>query len=286
MKASQSFLPLGPKEAAARYAYRRSWQRWGEAVNAQLRVIAALVRRESRVRFGEMRLGYLWAIIEPILHLAIYAVLFTYVLRRHAPLGDNLIIFMLTGLVTYFLFSKLSAYVAHAIDGNRSLLNLPPVTIFDVVVARAVLEAVTHLVVAFLLLVGLFLDGANAVPNDLTQVFAATLCTVGLGFGIGLINAVLRAFVKNWMTIFGLLLSPAFLLSGIWFLPGQIPQPFREYLLYNPLMHCIMWIRMGFYSNYNPVDLDQPYVIASCLVSIAVGLASMRIARRKLLEPA
>src|SRR5690348_5489883 len=75
---------------------------------AQIRVIAALVRRESRVHFGATRIGYLWAIIEPTLHLCVYALLFTYVLRRHSPLGGNLNVFMLSGLMMYFLFSKLA----------------------------------------------------------------------------------------------------------------------------------------------------------------------------------
>lgn len=252
----------------------------------QIRVIAALIRREARVHFGEMRIGYLWAIIEPTLHLCLYALLFTYVLRRHSPLGGDLNVFMLSGLMPYLLFSKLANYLAGAIEGNRSLLNLPPVKPLDVLTARAILETATYLVVGVLMFSALAMGGVSDVaPYHPMRLAAAIAGTVALGIGVGIINAVMRAFFHNWMTIFGLILSPAFLLSGIWFLPAAIPSPFRDYLLYNPMMHYIMWARSGLYRSYDPVELDRGYAVAISAAVFALSLVLLRVSRRKLLEP-
>lgn len=269
-------------------AYGRSLMRqsWGDSARLQVRVIAALVRRETRVHFGEMRLGYLWAVIEPLLHLTVYALIFTYVFRRHSPLGGSVVLFMLTGLMPYFLFGKMAGYVASAIDGNRTLLNLPPVKPIDVLVSRGILEASTYLFVGFILLFFLGLFGREDVaPCDPIQLAAAITCTVILGFGVGVINAVVRVFVRNWMTIFGLLLSPVFFLSGIWYLPSQIPAPFRDYITYNPFAHNIMWVRVAFYRDYHPTELDRGFAIWSSALALVLGLALLRVARRKLLEP-
>ena len=35
----------------------------------KLDVIRAIILRETRVRFGRKRLGYLWALLEPMLHI-------------------------------------------------------------------------------------------------------------------------------------------------------------------------------------------------------------------------
>lgn len=259
---------------------------WSDAARQQMRVIAALIRRETRAHFGEMRLGYLWAIIEPTLHLLAYVVIFTYLLRRHTPLGSSLTLFMLTGMIPYFLFYKLATYLAGAIDENRSLLNLPPVKPFDILVSRAILESATYLFVGFILLTCIYIDGSkDVVPTYPIRVVAAIVATAGFGFGFGVINAILRVFVRNWMTIFGLLLSPIFLLSGIWFLPSAVPPPFRDYLLYNPMMHYIMWVRSGFYRGYDPSDLDRGYAIGWSVLTVILGLTLLRVARRKLLEP-
>ncbi len=259
---------------------------WSDAARQQMRVIAALIRRETRAHFGELRLGYLWAIIEPTLHLLAYVVIFTYLIRRHTPMGDSLALFMLTGMIPYFLYYKLATYLAGAIDQNRSLLNLPPVKPFDILVSRAILESATYLFVGFILLTCIYIDGSkDAVPSYPIRVVVPILAAGGFGFGFGVINAILRVFVRNWMTIFGLLSGPLFLLSGIWFLPSAVPPPFRDYLLYNPIMHYIMWVRSGFYRGYDPSDLDRGYAIGWSILSVILGLTLLRVARRKLLEP-
>lgn len=245
------------------------------------------MRREMRAHFGEMRLGYLWALIEPALHLAVMSVLFVYILKRHSPLGGDLNLFMLTGLLPYFLFYKLALYLAGSIDENRPLLKLPPVKPFDVILARALLESATYIFVGFLLFAGLALVGesTDVIPYQPLKLMSGIAATVAFGFGIGCINTVIRLFLHNWTTIFGLLLSPAFLLSGIWFLPDAIPQPFRDILLLNPVMHYIMWVRAGFYRGYEPPELDSGYALMWSAGVVVVGLALLRISRRKLLEP-
>jgi capsular polysaccharide transport system permease protein len=257
------------------------------AVELQLRVIAALMRREMRAHFGEARLGYLWAVIEPILHLTILAVLFDYVLKRHNPLGGSLNLFMMTGLLPYFLYYKLATYLAGAVEGNRSLLSVPVIKPLDVFVSRALLEVATHLLVGLILFGGIAMigDADEAVPHAPLQLVLAVAATAGLGFGAGCTNAVIRIFLRNWTAIFGLLLSPLFLLSGIWFLPNEVPQPFRDYLLLNPVMHLIMWVRSTFYPGYEPAELDRTYAAVWSIAAVLIGLALLRVSRRKLVEP-
>lgn len=47
-----------------------------ERLRNQCRVVHALIIRETRTRFGESRLGYGWALLEPILHIALLSVAF------------------------------------------------------------------------------------------------------------------------------------------------------------------------------------------------------------------
>ena len=55
-------------------------------LDSQLAVVNALILRETRTRFGRNRLGYLWAVIEPVLvTLTFYAVL--KVSKRELPAG-------------------------------------------------------------------------------------------------------------------------------------------------------------------------------------------------------
>ncbi len=265
---------------------RPEGQQWDVTIRRHVRVVSALVRREMSAYGGESRLGYMWAIIEPILHLLGYMVIFEYILKRNSSLGGSLPLFLLTGIVPYFLFSKMAVYVSSAVRSNRSLLNLPPVKPFDVVVARVVLESTTYLFVGFIMFVGLYLGGiASAIPYDPMAVMQACVLSICLGLGVGMINLVITSFFHNWMTIYGLFSFPLWFFSGLWFLPEQVPQPFREYVLYNPLTHVVMWFRTGFYRDFKAVYLDPSYVVGVSVLLVVIGSALMRVTRRKLLEP-
>ena len=267
-------------------SYPTAGQRWAGAARLQFRVITALVRRETRAHFGESRIGYLWAIIEPLAHLLVLGGLFIYILRRHAPVGGSLWLFFMTGLVPYFLYAKIASYLCGAVIDNRALLNLPPVKPFDVVLSRAIIEAATYVLVGGLMFITLLLGGEpHAVPALPLKVAAAVVVITAFGFGVGMINAVIVAFMRNWAIIFSLIFAPLYLLSGIFFLIDEIPSPLRDYVLYNPIVHMIIWFRSGFYPGYSTAYFDPGYLLWCAMAVNVLGLGLMRVTRRKLLEP-
>jgi hypothetical protein len=56
--------------------HRRSPPGMLERLRSQRRVIGALIIRETRTRFADAKLGYGWALIEPILHITLLSVTF------------------------------------------------------------------------------------------------------------------------------------------------------------------------------------------------------------------
>jgi capsular polysaccharide transport system permease protein len=256
------------------------------ALRIQIRVIAALIWRETQEHFGETRLGYLWAIIEPITMLLVYIVVFKYVLVRHVPIGTSLTLFLLTGMVPYFLYSKLTNYLMTCIVGSRNLLNLPPVKIFDVMVARTILETITYLLVGCIMFAAVWISGVpEALPRAPLQLVEVIIVVLAFAFGFGAINAAMTAYFPQWPMFFARAQTPLWLLSGLWFIPGEVPPPYRDYLLYNPLMHFISWFRAGFYPPYTGGYLDKGYAIEVSAAAFIIGLVVLRAARRKMMSP-
>lgn len=265
---------------------KSEWQQWAAVVRTQVRVTGALVRREMRAHFGQSRLGYLWAIIDPALHLVAYIVLFSTIMRRQVPFGGGIALFLMTGIIPYFMAQKLWVYVAGAITGNKGLLSLPPVKPFSVIAARVILQSATYLLVATIMFLSIYLSGVpEALPYDLMSVIGASILAIGLGLGVGMINLVLQAYIHNWMMIFSMMSFPLWLLSGIWFLPDQVPHTYRVFLEYNPLLHILMFFRTGFYREFKADSLDLAYTGGLIATLLVVGLVLTKAARRKILEP-
>src|SRR5262252_8511475 len=71
------------------------------ALQTQLRVIYALMMRETRTRLADSKLGYGWALLEPVLHILMLSLVFAVMMRGRPPIGDKFFIFYYTGIIRY-----------------------------------------------------------------------------------------------------------------------------------------------------------------------------------------
>src|SRR5207249_8960456 len=131
--------------------------------------------------------------------------------------------------------------MSHAITGNGPLLQLPPVTTFDVIAARGLLEIITDVIVAVILLVAFEAIGLAAMPDDLWGPAVALLVAGLLGLGVGYINAVVTVFWRSWEKIYAQLTRVLYFISGIFYVPAMMPDWARDGLAWNPLLHAIDW---------------------------------------------
>src|SRR5689334_10104794 len=133
----------------------------------QLHVVYAVLLRETKTRFGSHKLGYLWAVVHPILWIGMFALLYRSV-GRSMPPGTSQIAFLTTGIVPFSLFRETTGRCMSAIEANKGLLFYPQVRPLDLVIARVVLEFVTQLVVMALLLgASVIIDGAPRINDPL-----------------------------------------------------------------------------------------------------------------------
>jgi capsular polysaccharide transport system permease protein len=190
-----------------------------------------------------------------------------------------------TGLIPYHVFVHTSSGMSHAIIGNAPLLQLPPVTSFDVIAARGLLEIVTDVVVAVILLAGFATIGLAAMPDDLWTPSLALLAIAALGCGLGFINAVVTVFFRSWEKTYAQLTRILYFISGIFYVPGMMPDWARDTLAWNPLLHAIDWFRAGFFANYQPHWLDRSYLVILAILALLVGFGLQRGLRRRLSAP-
>jgi len=252
---------------------------------AQRRVIRALIIRETRTRFADYKLGYGWALIEPILHIALLSVMFAVLMHGRPPIGRHFFIFYYTGLIPYLLFVHASSGMCHAITGNAPLLQLPPVTSFDAIAARGLLEIMTDVVVAAVLLAAFLALGLARLPDDFWGPSMALLATAALGCGFGFCNAVLTVFWRSWEKAYNQLTRILYFISGIFYVPAMMPDWARHLLAWNPLMQAIDWFRAGFFMSYQPHWLDRPYLTIVATLALLGGLALQRGCRHRLSVP-
>ena len=249
-----------------------------EAAVTQSRVIGALILREMRVRYGHSRVGYIWAIVEPMVWIMAISVMFS-VTGAHPLHGDNMGLFVALGITPFFLFRNLGTQLGAAFDANQALLNFPIVKEIDTVIARAILEFATSLVIMFLLVSGNILFMGAALPNNLLEMLIAFLAIGLFGFGIGLGNAVLSTRLNSWKNIYVLIQTPLFWISGVFFSLESLPVNIRKILIWNPIIHGAEAMRDGYFTNYRNSHIDLQYLLLCGLLVVIISLAAERAIR-------
>jgi capsular polysaccharide transport system permease protein len=248
----------------------------------QLNVIHALILRETRTRFGEHQLGYLWALIEPLLWIGSFWALYE-VGSRPVTHNLELVGFLATGVLTYEIFDSNVGRVGDSINGNRPLLFYPPVQPLDLVLARASLETAT-LSAVFVVVMGAAAMLRGEIPHvdSLLRVMGGITLAAGLGTSLGLLLCMLGVLSNVVERLRGPVLRPLFWVSGLFYTLDDVPPGVRELFLYNPILHVVELVRDGWFPEYNAPQADPVYVLWFILAFALVGLLLERVVRRKI----
>lgn len=249
------------------------------ALVAQIRVIAALTLRESRMTFGTSHAGYLWAVIQPLLSISVLVAIF-YVIGRQSPYGTSLALFFASGVLTLELFNRLSGTLLRAYVANRQLLYYPAIRETDALFARFMLVVLTYLVIFALFFGGLVVLGLAEMPRAPDMMVGAFAATALLGLGVGSLHAMMMRVTPIWAHVETVIGRPLFFLSGVFYIPSQMPPEVIAVLRWNPVLHVIEWMREGYYPHYDSDVFDPFYPLAIALVLLALGLGSERMTRR------
>lgn len=236
----------------------------------------AIFLREALDRLFDMRFAWFWLLAEPILHIVFIAWIMT-VIRVRTIGNADVVVWIIVGMLAFFLFRRTAVQVTYAVDSNRPLFTYRQVKPFDPAIARAVLEAFLMTMISLIILITAALLGHDTFPVDALLVMQAALGLWLFGIGYGLIASVLMELVPEMEHVLKILMMPLYLISGVIWPLANVPAPYRDMLMINPIAHGLELARMGFFPYYHTVPgLSMPYLYAWGVVSVFLGLVLYR----------
>lgn len=249
------------------------------AWTVQCRVVGALILREIHSQFGGTTLGYIWAVFQAGISIAVFWA-FRELLGFHAPHGMGNAIFLLCGFIPWNLFNQTVTRCLHAVDANRALLTFPQVTELDLMVGRLIVVWGTQLVCAGIILAFaiIVMDQPFELRHPWTLVATIFFAPL-LGFGVGMVFASLARLWSTLERLIPLLMRVLFFASGIFYLVSGLPARFSRPLLYNPLAQIIEWQRYGFTASTASPMFNIGYIVAWCVLSLFFGFLLERHVR-------
>lgn len=190
---------------------------------------------DLRAEAARTYIGFLWWIIDPLIFMAIFYVVFGLLLKRSVP---DFVPFLLIGLVSWRWFQNTITHSATSILGGRGLMQqvYVPKVIFPLVVILT--DLVKFGLVLALLLIYLWVAGFGigwtylALPVLLLTQFVLIV-------GLTLVVAAFVPFVPDLKHLVEHSLQILFYFSGIFFSGSTIPEKYQTYFYLNPMANVI-----------------------------------------------
>lgn len=251
---------------------------FAECLAIQARVIGAVIMRELHTRYGRENIGYLWLIAEPLMLGSIISLLHS----GGKDHGINPVAFTVTGYCNFIMFRGIVNRAEGALHSNLPLLHHKMVTVLDITLGRALLEAAgTVSSFAILMTFCVTLGYADFPERPL-------YLAIGIGyifwFSLALSMIITggtheRSFSERMVHPFTYFMIP---LSGAFYMVSWIPQPYRYYLMFNPFPHMFETIRYGVFADTTLDYVDFGYVTAFCAILTFFGLLAIRSVKSRI----
>lgn len=231
--------------------------------------------REISSRYRESVLGTVWAVINPLLMLAIYTFVFGYMLKSKWPgQGDNKLLFAVTlfaGLIVNTLFAETVNNSTKVIVDNANYVKkvVFPLEMLPLVVLGS---ALFHAAVSFgILLVANALVGTGLHWTMLLLplvVVPIVLTTAGVAWML----ASLGVFLRDASQIVGFVTAFMMFLSPIFYPLSSFPLMLQKWLFLNPLTLPVVQVRQVVIDAAFPAWRELAISYAIGLVVAALGL--------------
>lgn len=244
-----------------------------------------MVRRELRQKYKGTVLGIVWYLVNPLVLMAAYAVMFG-VLLKAVTIPDYLL-FLFLGLIVWIFFAQSLQVAASSLVDHQSLVT-------KVRFPRAAIPAsvVTVQLVTFAVLLGLVTPIALAVRGSLTPavllLVPVVACLFAFVLGVSLVVSVAHAYLRDVQPILNAALLPWFFLTPIFFrvsdLPGLANHRWAETVLewVNPVAPFIAAVRDILYGGSVPGAATLGYVAAAAALALGAGTTVFRRLEREL----
>lgn len=244
-------------------------------------LLRSLMVRNLKVKYQRSVLGFVWALLNPVLIVAVLAVVFTHIVRIPLP---HYLAFLLSGYFVWnFLLQAMSAstYVlAEHASLTRSVAFPREVPVLAAVGSRLVEFGIEMGLVLFAL-VTLHHHG---VPASFLWLPWLVLVQVVLALGLVFPLAALAAFYQDVQHALPIALTTLFYVSPVFYPASMVPAALRSAYLANPLAQLMTAYHQVVYAGQAPSGASVSVLTVTTALVFGVGYAIFNRYRANIAE--
>ena len=240
-------------------------------------LLLVLAWRDIAVRYKQTVVGVLWALLQPLLMMLVFTLIFGRFARFPSPAGAPYAILVFSGLLGWNLFATSLADSSNSLIANASLVSkvyFPRMIVPAAAVVTAIVDFLISLcVLAALMIWYRFVPGWQIVLLPIF-VFMAALTALGPGLVLASLNVKFRDFryIIPFIVQIGLYVSP------VGFSASVVPEQWQLVYSLNPMVAVIdgmRWCILG--SPLRPTE----FFVGAAVIAGLLGLGIFQFRREE-----
>ncbi|SFD56831.1 ABC transporter permease [Sharpea azabuensis] len=232
------------------------------------------VKKDIRGKYKASVLGVLWSFINPLLQVAVYAIVFPYILGASQ---QNYIVYLVTGIIPWTFFQMAVIQGTTTIKGNAGIIKkvyFPR----EILPLSVVLSGLINFFISCIIILGFCIFFGVGISWHIIFVPFIALIEAVLALGLGLALGAINAYVQDTEYIVNFLLTMAFYGSPIVYQLSQFSNAglLAKIINLNPMTKIINAYREVFLYHHVPGILGLFIVFLFALVVLVIGYAIFR----------
>ena len=230
------------------------------------------VKKEIRGKYKGSFLGILWSFVNPLLQVAVYAIVFPYIMRIQT---ENYLIYLIVGIIPWTFFTTVINQGMITIRMNAGIIKKVyfPREILPISVALSGL--INFLISCIIIVIFCLFGGVGITWHIVLLPFIAIIqfvLTLGIVFALSAINI----YIKDTEYIIAFILNMLFYATPILYEAVLFPEKIRWILYLNPMTQVVLAYRDIFLYHQVPELSGIIYLIIVTIIIFVLGLFIFR----------
>ncbi|MBY5930387.1 ABC transporter permease [Halomonas sp. DP8Y7-3] len=244
---------------------RRSWRTFVDLVWTKARLNLKSEANQNHLR-------YLWWVLDPILYMAVFYIVFGVMMERGGP---GFIAYLLTGLVPFQWFAKTVQQTSNSIVGGKGLMHKVRISPLFFPLVGIVQNTGKQLLVFAMLGIFLLFYGLHPTIHWL-GFFPVVLVQLILMIVVSCSLAMIVPFIRDLTNLIPTGIQFLLFTSGIFYTIDRIPEEWRSLFFVNPVANILYQYRQVLVRNEWPDWAGLGWVALGSLIGLGVVLVLYR----------
>ena len=236
-------------------------------------LVIELLRKELRVRYKHLALGYVWSIANPLVYAMLYYIVFKVIMNVKTP---NYPVFLICSLFPWQWLTNSIGVGPMTFYGNAPLIKktvFPRFLIPFVVVLNEMIHFIASLPVVFIFLWAFHLD---FYANMIWQIPILLAIQFVIAYSLNLLIASLNLFFRDLERIVQLGITFLFYMTPVLYVETMIPEKYQFLIPWHPIAPLIINWRNVLLKGY----LDWRLCLSSLIWAFALLVIAQNVYKR------